>query len=96
MTNQFNRHGEYSARPEKENTPTTGNRRGAGAEQSGQDEYIATIMTPLEFALDRKPIEAAQLEVLGRIAKALEGQEAATRSVSKQLDDLWKLLAGRI
>lgn len=95
MTNQFNRHGEPFARPERDNALGAGQGAEGAKQKSGQADYIATIMTPLELALERNPVDAAMLEVLGRIANALEGQQSATWSVAKNLDDLWRLLGER-
>lgn len=95
MTTHQHRHGESSARPERDNALGAGQGAEGARQKSGQEDYSATIITPLELALERNPVGAAMLEVLGRIANALEGQQSATWSVAKNLDDLWRLLGER-
>lgn len=85
MTNQFNRHGESFARPERDNALGAGQGAEGAKHKSGQTYYSATIMTPLELALERNPVDAAMLEVLGRIAKALEKQAGALEGIDELL-----------
>jgi len=87
----FNRHGENAARPERDNALGAGQGAEGAKQKSGQADYSATIMTPLELALDRNPVDAAMLEVLGRIAEALEKQAGALEGI----DDLLRYNLGR-
>ncbi len=93
MTNQFNRHGEASARPERDNALGAGQGAEGAKQKSGQADYSAyRVMTPLETALRDRPVDAAMLEVLGRIANALEKQAGALEGI----DELLRYNLGRL
>ncbi len=85
MTTHQNRHGESFARPERDNALGAGQGAEGAKQKSGQADYSATIMTPLELALERNPVDAAMLEVLGRIAEALEKQAGALEGIDELL-----------
>lgn len=76
MTTHQHRHGESSARPERDNALGAGQGAEGAKQKSGQADY------------------SAMLEVLNRIAEALESQKNATWAVAERLEDLQRYMGG--